>query len=322
MQSAKDESQHQLNGAPVSDDPTPGSEASKQLRGRYSEANDQCQSHIVERHPNSQPNDAEQNASEKTASMTSWNKGPRPRSSLVETKQQDKKKAKPPHRDGTNGGPNSAKGAPCSESHTTGFQSVTDGSQRAKNHEARRTLSVSELGSPVRIRRSQKGDPVGSAQIAKYESSDSEDEINQALAREGRPRRRKNVRRQLEFSLRPFDAGPAHVAGRPAFGPYPAKVTGTKVKAANSHKQVQKVPDPFWIPDVQDKMQEQISAGFEPQQHANEALSHEHCSSSHRKPSSKCAQNPQRDDHGSGIARELHSVVNVSSFCQLQPPTL
>lgn len=319
MRSAKDEYQHQLDGAPVSDDPTPESEASKQLRGRYSEANGQRRSHLVERHANIQPNDDEQNASKKTASMTSWNKGPHPRSTLVETKQQDKREVKAPHRDGTNGDPDSAKGAPCSESHTTRFQPVTHGSQRAKNHETRRTLSVSELGSPVRIRRNQRGDPVGSCQVAKSESCDSEDEIDQALARGGRKRQGQNVRRKLVFSLRPPDAVPA---GRRASGPYPAKVPGAKMKAANSHKQVQKLPDPFQIPDVQDKIQEQISAGFAPQQHGHEAPSHGHCSSSHRKFSSKGTQKPLRDDHGSEIARELHGVVDVRSFRQLQPRTL
>ncbi|KFH48726.1 hypothetical protein ACRE_003400 [Hapsidospora chrysogenum ATCC 11550] len=290
---------------------TPMRRSPSDFAAYFSEANDQCRSHLVERHPNTQRIDDEQNASEKMAFMTSWTKGSRPRSTLAETKQHDEKEVKAPHQDGTDGELNSARGAPCSESHTTGFQAVTHGSQRAKIHEARRTLSVSELGSPVRLRRSQRGDPVGFAQIAKSESSESEDEIDQALARESRKRGHQNVRRQLVFSLRPPGAVPAHVASRSAVGPYPAKATGSKTKATNIHKQVQNLPDPFRIPDVQDKIQEQMSASLAPQQHVNEGPSHGHCSSSHRKCSSKGPQKPLRDGHGSEIARELHGVVDM-----------
>ena len=199
------------------------------------------------------------------------------------------------------------------------FQQICRGRQRIKEPEIKRTLSISEDGSPVRLQRSQARELVSPAQIESPGSSDSEDQ-NQAFVREGcRPSRRK-VRRQLVFTNSPptarssLSAAPVSTRGvdDTNFWPIGPKKPEPRTKVNGVEKDFRSWPHSFQIAEVKDKIRTQISASFHEQRPAEEVPTHGQGANA-RKTDTKSAPPSHSYNQDSMISRELHGIVDVSS---------
>lgn len=193
------------------------------------------------------------------------------------------------------------------------------GQQRAKDSEAKRTLSISEAGSPVRLQRTQSGELVSPLQAGNQESSDS-GEKNASLAQEvGRPRRRK-VRRQLVFTdsrrsaeiSRPHASMSTREVDEISLRPGEPKGAGSMTNRNDFIEQFRIEHRTSQIADIRNRVRTQISAGFHEQQQAEE-MSVQGDGLNGHKTDSKGGQPSSLYGNVSGISRELHSIVDVST---------